>query len=108
MGLERAPPKQDAESPPGAIQHVMVGKLTSEVKRREQTGRTDRASRSKVPLGNPVQIRDPLRLHIAIDSDRLLRRHPSDLSRLARPAWGPPCLRFLSTNVPLRRISVVV
>jgi hypothetical protein len=33
MGLERAPPKQDAESPPGAIQHVMVGKLTSEVKR---------------------------------------------------------------------------
>ena len=33
MGLERAPPKQDAESPPRAIQHVMVGKLTSEVKR---------------------------------------------------------------------------
>jgi hypothetical protein len=80
MGLERAPPKQDAESPPGAIQHVMVGKLTSEVKRLEQTGRADRAGRSKVQLGNPVQIRDPLRHQ---HSDRLLRRHPSDLSRLA-------------------------
>jgi hypothetical protein len=103
MGLERAPPKQGAESPPGAIQHVMVGKLTSEVKRLEQTGRTDRASRSTVQLGNLVQIRDPLRHP---HSDRLLRRHPSDLSRLA--PLGPPCLRFLSTNVPLRRILVVV
>ena len=83
MGLEHAPPKQDAESPPGAIQHVMVGKLTSEVKRLEQTGRTDRAGRSKVQLGNPVQIRDPLRHQ---HSDRLLRRHTSDF--VACPLCG--------------------
>jgi hypothetical protein len=105
MGVERAPSKQHAESPPGAIQHVMVGKLTSEVKRREQTGRTDRASRSKVPIGNLVQIRDPLRHP---HSDRLLRRHPSDLSRLAPLRGDPSLFRFLSTNVPLRDISVVV
>jgi hypothetical protein len=91
MGLERAPPKQDAESPPGAIQHVMVGKLTAEVKRLKQTGRTDRASRSKVQLGNPVQIRDPLRHQ---HSDRPLRRHTSDLSRLA------PCLGTFLSPVP--------
>src|ERR1700751_4715090 len=48
MGLERAPPKQDAESPPGAIQHVMVGKLTSEVKRPQRPGLGFPASGAKL------------------------------------------------------------
>ena len=48
MGLERAPPKQDAESPPGAIQHVMVGKLTSEVKRPQRPSLGFSASGAKL------------------------------------------------------------
>jgi len=48
MGLERAPPKQHAESPPGAIQHVMVGKLTSEVKRPQRPRLSFSASGAKL------------------------------------------------------------